>query len=53
MTIGRSQMTKQIEGKLRGARKKKAPAGYHYMPNGRLMKDSAHAKNKKSNSKKA
>ena len=53
MTIGRSQMTKQIEGKLRGARKKKAPAGYHYMPNGKLMKDSAHAKNKKSNSKKA
>lgn len=21
---------------------KKAPKGYHYMPNGRLMKDSAH-----------
>jgi len=53
MTIGRTQMTKQIEGKLRGARKKKAPVGYHYMPNGRLMKDSSHAKNKKSNSKKA
>ena len=30
MTIGRSQMTKQVEGKLRGARKKKAPKGYHY-----------------------
>ena len=53
MTISRSQMTQQIDGKLRGARKKKAPAGYHYMPNGRLMKYSAHAKNKKSNSKKA
>jgi hypothetical protein len=53
MAIGRSQMTQQIDGKLRGARKKKAPEGYHYMPNGRLMKDSAHAKNKKSNSKKA
>jgi hypothetical protein len=22
--------------------KKKAPKGYHYMPDGRLMKDSAH-----------
>jgi hypothetical protein len=36
MTIGRSQMTKQVEGQLRGARKKKAPKGYHYMPNGRV-----------------
>jgi len=53
MTISRSQMTQQIDGKLRGARKKKAPAGYHYMPNGRLMKDSAHAKKKKPNSRKA
>jgi hypothetical protein len=23
-------------------KKRKAPKGYHYMPNGRLMKDSAH-----------
>lgn len=23
---------------------KKAPKGYHYMPNGKLMKDSAHKK---------
>jgi len=46
-------MTKQIDGQLRGARKKKAPKGYHYMPNGRLMKDSEHAKKKKSNSKRA
>ena len=52
MAIGRSQMTKQVEGQLRGARKKKAPKGYHYMPNGRLMKDSAHAK-KKQNSKRS
>jgi Skp family chaperone for outer membrane proteins len=44
MAITRGQMTKQVEGQLRGARKKKAPKGYHYMPNGRLMKDSAHAK---------
>jgi hypothetical protein len=28
-------------------KKKKAPAGYHYMPNGKLMKDSAHKKSKK------
>jgi hypothetical protein len=49
MPIGRSQITKQVEGQLSGARKKKAPKGYHYMPNGRLMKDSAHKK-KKSNS---
>jgi len=27
--------------------KKKAPRGYHYMPNGKLMKDSAHKKKKK------
>ena len=52
MAISRSQMTKQVEGQLRGAKKKKALKGYHYMPNGRLMKDSAHAK-AKSNSKKS
>jgi len=46
MAISRGQITKQVEGQLRGARKKKAPKGYHYMPNGRLMKDSAHAKTK-------
>jgi len=46
MTIGRSQMTKQVEGQLRGARKKKTPKGYHYMPNGKLMKNSAHKKKK-------
>ena len=27
--------------------KKKARKGYHYMPNGKLMKDSAHKKKKK------
>ena len=26
---------------------RKAPRGYHYMPNGRLMKDSAHKKKKR------
>ena len=51
MAIGRGQIKAQIDGKLRGARKKKAPPGHHYMPNGRLMKDSERAK-KKSNSKK-
>jgi hypothetical protein len=49
MAISRGQITKQIEGQLRGAKKKKAPKGYHYMPDGKLMKDSAHKK-KKSNS---
>jgi elongation factor P hydroxylase len=29
-------------------KRKKAPKGYHYMPDGRLMKDSAHGKKKKS-----
>jgi|TARA_A100000172_G_scaffold62677_1_gene42070 hypothetical protein len=28
-------------------KKKKAPKGYHYMPNGRLMKNSAHKNRKK------
>jgi len=28
-------------------KKKKAPRGYHYMPDGSLMKDSAHKKKKK------
>ena len=27
--------------------KKRAPAGFHYMPNGKLMKDSAMKKKKK------
>ena len=29
------------------AKRKKAPRGYHYMPDGRLMKNSAHKKKKK------
>jgi len=28
-------------------KKKKAPKGFHYMPNGKLMKDSAMKKKKK------
>ena len=31
---------------------KKAPPGMHFMPNGKLMKDSAHKKGKKSGKKK-
>ena len=53
MSISRSQMTKQVDGQLSGAKKKKAPKGYHYMPDGKLMKDSEHAKKKKSNRKNA
>lgn len=30
---------------------KRAPAGYHFMPNGKLMKDSAHKKTKKTTAK--
>jgi len=28
-------------------RRKKAPKGFHYMPDGRLMKNSAHKRKKK------
>jgi|TARA_Y100000114_G_scaffold150035_1_gene165003 hypothetical protein len=28
-------------------KKRKAPKGYHYMPDGKLMKNSAHKKKKK------
>jgi|TARA_A100000172_G_C3022316_1_gene103534 elongation factor P hydroxylase len=28
-------------------RRRKAPKGFHYMPDGRLMKNSAHRKKKK------
>ena len=36
---------KEKEEKM--AKRKKAPKGYHYMPNGKLMKNSAHGKKKK------
>lgn len=32
-------------------KRRKAPKGYHYMPDGRLMKDSAHGKKKKKKKK--
>lgn len=51
MVIARTSMSQQIKGQLRGARIKKAPKGYHYMPNGKLMKDSAHEKKKPSRKK--
>tara|TARA_A100000172_G_scaffold71596_2_gene52278 strand:- start:583 stop:684 length:102 start_codon:yes stop_codon:yes gene_type:complete len=28
-------------------KRRKAPKGYHYMPDGRLMKDSAHKRKRK------
>jgi hypothetical protein len=33
-------------------KRRKAPRGYHYMPNGKLMKNSAHKKKKKRGKKK-
>ena len=33
-------------------KRRKAPRGYHYMPNGKLMKNSAHTKKKKRGKKK-
>ena len=35
-------MSKRQNNKPVKSGKKKAPKGYHYMPDGRLMKDSAH-----------
>ena len=36
---------------VRRKRRKKAPKGYHYMPNGKLMKDSAHGRKKRKKKK--
>ena len=33
-------------------KRRKAPRGYHYMPNGKLMKNTAHKKKKKRGKKK-
>tara|TARA_R110000851_G_scaffold17331_1_gene55124 strand:- start:303 stop:470 length:168 start_codon:yes stop_codon:yes gene_type:complete len=38
--------TKSTSGKQSKSKKKKAPPGYHYMPNGRLMKDADMKKDK-------
>ena len=40
---------KRYEKTYRG---KRAPKGYHFMPGGRLMRDSAHKRKKKRGSKK-
>jgi len=34
-------------------KRKKAPKGYHYMPNGKLMKNSAHKKRKRKRKKRS
>ena len=36
------EKSKKDEEKVVAKKRKKAPKGYHYMPDGRLMKDSAH-----------
>jgi len=41
----KKKLTKKAEGG--GGTKGKIPKGYHIMPNGKLMKDSAHKKVKK------
>jgi hypothetical protein len=35
----------------RKGKKKKAPKGYHYMPNGKLMKGTTHGRKKKKKKK--
>ena len=35
---------KALSGNAKTYKGKKAPAGYHFMPNGKLMKDTAHKK---------
>tara|TARA_R110000851_G_scaffold93685_1_gene204067 strand:+ start:80 stop:208 length:129 start_codon:yes stop_codon:yes gene_type:complete len=39
-------MPKKKKKPVQDKKKKKAPTGYHYMPNGRLMKDSDMKKKK-------
>jgi hypothetical protein len=36
------EKSKKDEEKVVAKKRKKAPKGYHYMPDGSLMKDSAH-----------
>lgn len=35
------------KGKKKKGKRKKAPAGYHYMPDGRLMKNGKHKSKRK------
>ena len=44
-------MPKKKKKPVQDKKKKKAPPGYHYMPNGRLMKDSDMKKDKKKKGK--
>tara|TARA_B100000214_G_scaffold106512_1_gene74911 strand:+ start:594 stop:842 length:249 start_codon:yes stop_codon:yes gene_type:complete len=44
--------SKVNKGMRKTYRGKKAPKGYHFMPGGRLMKDSAHKRKKRGGKKK-
>mgnify|MGYP004123432433 CR=1 FL=1 len=44
------RVSKSMKKTYRG---KKAPKGYHFMPGGKLMKDSAHKRKKRGGKKKA
>ena len=47
------KVTKKVsKGMRKTYRGKKAPKGYHFMPGGRLMKDSAHKRKKRGSKKK-
>ena len=47
------KVTKRVHKDMRKTyRGKRAPKGYHFMPGGRLMKDSAHKRKKRGSKKK-
>ena len=47
------KVTKKVsKGMRKTYRGKRAPKGYHFMPGGRLMKDSAHKRKKRGSKKK-
>ena len=48
-----TKVTRRVsKGMRKTYRGKKAPKGYHFMPGGRLMKDSAHKRKKRGSKKK-
>ena len=48
-----TKVTKRVHKSMRKTyRGKRAPKGYHFMPGGRLMRDSAHKRKKKGGRKK-
>ena len=48
-----TKVTRKVnKGMRKTYRGKKAPKGYHFMPGGRLMKDSAHKRKKRGGKKK-